>query len=110
MGVPYELYATLSSTGMNSAYVSGLQLRDIDLVTGMVYAASEVPILADAILSRDRDMSILYTGVGTGQPVGLFNTAVTNSSPDFLAMTMEGNFQWGVKVFTDNYVDVDTPQ
>ena len=95
---------------MNSAYVSGLLLRDSDPATGVVYAASEVPILADPILSRDRDMSILYTGVGTGQPVQLFNTAVTNPDPNFLAMTLPGNFQWGVKVFTDQYVDVTAAQ
>lgn len=77
-GVPFELYATLASTGMTNAFVMDLSLRDVaDMNT--IYAASQVPTtLINPIVSRDRDMSILYKGVGTGQPVSLYYGAVSN--------------------------------
>ena len=77
-GVPFELYATLASTGMTNAFVMDLSLRDVaDMNT--IYAASQVPTtLNNPIVSRDRDMSILYKGVGTGQPVSLYYGAVSN--------------------------------
>ena len=77
-GVPFELYATLASTGMTNAFLMDLSLRDVaDMNT--IYAASQVPTnLMNPIVSRDRDMSILFKGVGTGQPVSLYYGAVTN--------------------------------
>lgn len=77
-GVPFELYATLASTGMTNAFVMDLSLRDVADMTN-IYAASQVPTtLMNPIVSRDRDMSILFKGVGTGQPVSLYYGAVSN--------------------------------
>ena len=63
---------------MTNAWVSDLSLRD-DTNNDTIYAASQIPTdLSNSIVARDRDMSILYKGVGTGMTTSLYVGAVTN--------------------------------
>ena len=71
-GVPYEFYTTISTTGVNNGYITNLSLREVDAMGNPtnIIAQSDAPdTINSAVVSRDRDMSILFKGVGTGNPV-----------------------------------------
>lgn len=106
MGVPYEFYATIAASGMFNGYLTDFSLRQDDQpgVPGVTIAASSSPSTTmGSIIPRDRDMSILFKGTGTGQNLSLYQSAVTGASIGNMPIAEPANFQWGVKTFTTDF-------
>lgn len=66
MGTAFEVYATMSSSGMVNGYIHDLSLREVANDSQIIAQSSAPSLTMDPIIPRDRDMSILYKGIGTG--------------------------------------------
>ena len=73
----------------------------------MILAASTVPeSISDPIVERDRDHSILFKGVGTGEMLQVYYSSFNGALQMAIADPM--SYQWGVKTYTADYAAANT--
>lgn len=78
-GVPFEFFTTIAAQQEANAAVTGLQLVNIDGNT--IVASQDVNEMVMSInTTRDRDMSLTYKGVGSGENLAIHYTSLQGNT------------------------------